>query len=214
MNPAFIEQRKQTTKAIAQRYDVSEQMFDTVTGLLAPLATPVSLRKGDYLQRIGTPAKWVYWTYRGVVRNGFTNECGTEVTLRFTMDGEAAGSHEDLVGARSGVPAQHFVVAETAVEAYRMDWAEVRALAAEHQILRDYYLKVAEASILRQGRRISMHSHTSAAGRLAAFRREYPGLEERISQKVIASFLGITPQYMSQLLRTLLPPSAAAARSG
>jgi predicted transcriptional regulator len=40
-----------------------------------------------------------------------------------------------------------------------------------------------------------------AQGRLTAFRREYPGLEQRISQKVVASFLGITPQYMSQLLR-------------
>ena len=202
MTHAFIEQRDQYKTAIAARYGVTEEMFDSVTRILAPLAMPVTLRKGEYLQRIGAPAQWVYWTYRGVARNGFTNESGTEVTLRFSMDGEAAGSHEDLVGARNGIPAQHFVVAETAVVGYRMDWAGVRGLAAEHPILRDYYLKVAEASILRQGRRICMHSHTSAQGRLAAFRREYPGLEARISQKVIASFLGITPQYMSQLLRS------------
>lgn len=202
MNHAFIEQRDLYKTAITRRYGVTEPMFEIVTRILATLATPVSLRKGDYLQRTGTPAQWLYWTYRGVVRNGFTNENGIEVTLRFSMDGEAAGSHEDLVGARSGIPAQHFVVAETAFEGYRMNWAEVRALAAENQILRDYYLKVAEANILRQGRRIAMHSNTSAQSRLAAFRHEYPGLEQRISQKAIASFLGITPQYMSQLLRS------------
>jgi hypothetical protein len=42
---------------------------------------------------------------------------------------------------------------------------------------------------------------TSANCRLAAFREQYPGLEQRISQKVLASYLGITPQYMSTLLR-------------
>ena len=42
---------------------------------------------------------------------------------------------------------------------------------------------------------------TSAQERLAAFREEYPGLEARISQRAIASYLGITPQYMSRLRR-------------
>jgi hypothetical protein len=94
----------------------------------------------------------------------------------------------------------HFVVAETAMHGYRLDWMEINAMAQRDSVLRDYYLKVSERAILNQGRRIYI-SAAPAQGRLAAFREEYPGLEQRISQKVIASFLGITPQYMSQLLR-------------
>ncbi|NRR33587.1 Crp/Fnr family transcriptional regulator [Oxalobacteraceae bacterium] len=172
-----------------------------MTLALAPLAVPVSLRKGEFLQRSGTPAQWMYWIFRGVTRNGFITESGAEVTLRFTMDGEAAGSHEDLLQARAGIAAQHFVIAETAVEGHRMDWQEVMRVTQEQAIVRDYYLKAAEASIVRQSRRIGLGSHSSAQDRLAEFRREYPGLERRISQKVIASFLGITPQYLSQMLR-------------
>jgi hypothetical protein len=66
--------------------------------------------------------------------------------------------------------------------------------------LRDYYLGAAQRSIIDQSRRLYLNA-SPAQGRLNAFRREYPGLEQRISQKVVASFLGITPQYMSQLLR-------------
>ena len=45
------------------------------------------------------------------------------------------------------------------------------------------------------------NGESSAHERLAAFREEYPGLEARISQRAIASYLGITPQYMSRLRR-------------
>jgi len=200
MNKEFIRDRAKFSAIVARRYGVTEEMYMQVTELLAPLATAVSLRKGEFLQRIGNVAQSVFWMQSGVARVGFFTEAGTEVTLRFLMDGEPAGSHEDLLRARDALPAMHFVVAETAMHGYRLDWMEINAMSQRSDVLRDYYLKVSERAILNQGRRIYI-SAAPAQGRLAAFREEYPGLEQRISQKVIASFLGITPQYMSQLLR-------------
>lgn len=200
MNHTFLQHREQFKTAVARRYGVSERMYEEVTAILAPLALRVSLRKGELLQRGGTPAQCFHWLYSGVARAGFVTEAGTEVTSRFWMEGEAAASHEDLLRARDGLPATQFVVAETALQGYRLEWAAIRRLAERHNVLRDYYVKVSESSILRQGRRLVANS-ASAQGRLRAFRLEYPGLEARISQKTIASFLGITPQYMSQLLR-------------
>jgi len=200
MNKEFIRDRAKFSAIVARRYGVTEDMYMQVTELLAPLASAVSLRKGEFLQRIGNVAQSVYWMQSGVARVGFFTEAGTEVTLRFLMDGEPAGSHEDLLRAREALPAMHFVVAETAMHGYRLDWMEINAMSQRNDVLRDYYLKVSERAILNQGRRIYI-SAAPAQGRLAAFREEYPGLEQRISQKVIASFLGITPQYMSQLLR-------------
>ncbi len=201
MNQAFIEQRQKYRAAVTQRFGITAEMYDQVTQLVAPLMVSVTLRKGDYLQRSGVPAQWLYWMYSGVVRNGFITENGTEVTLRFTTDGDSAGSHDDLLAARDGVPARHFIVAETAVAGFRIDWSDMTRLVEQNEAMRYYYLKASEFSILRDGRRLCSHSSASARERLNAFRLEYPGLEARISQKVIASFLGITPQYMSQLLR-------------
>jgi CRP-like cAMP-binding protein len=175
-------------------------MYDQVSQLLAPLAVPVSLRKGEYLQHIGTPAHALHWLHSGVARTGFITEAGNEVTLQFLMDGQPAASHEDLLRARNDLPAMHFVVAETAVHGYRLDWAQISLIADSNLTLRDYYIKASELSIIMQGRRLYL-STSPAQSRLTAFREQYPGLEARISQKVVASFLGITPQYMSQLLR-------------
>jgi CRP-like cAMP-binding protein len=200
MTHAFLEHRAKYRDVICRRYGVTNELYDEATRLLAPLAVPFSMRKGEYLQRIGTPAQHVHWLHSGVARTGFITESGNEITLHFLMDGEPAAAHDDLLRSRDDEPAVNFVVAETAIHGYRLDWAEVSALYSQHSSLRDYYLRAAERSILDQGRRMYL-SASPAQGRLTAFRREYPGLEQRISQKVVASFLGITPQYMSQLLR-------------
>jgi serine/threonine-protein kinase len=58
-----------------------------------------------------------------------------------------------------------------------------------------------EYNLKKQARRTYMVGFASARERLAAFREEYPGLEDRVTQKCIASYLGVTPQYLSQLSR-------------
>ncbi|WP_373990079.1 Crp/Fnr family transcriptional regulator [Duganella sp. BuS-21] len=200
MSNTFLEHRAKYREAVSRRYGVTPELYDEASRLLAPLAAPFSMRKGEYMQRIGTPAQYVHWLHSGVARTGFITEAGNEVTLHFQTDGEPVAAHDDLLRSRDAHPALNFVVAETAIHGYRLDWSEVNALYAQHSHLRDYYLAAAQRSILDQSRRLYLNA-SPAQGRLNAFRREYPGLEQRISQKVVASFLGITPQYMSQLLR-------------
>jgi CRP-like cAMP-binding protein len=200
MSNAFLEHRAKYREAVSRRYGVTPELYDEASRLLAPLATPFSLRKGEFLQRIGVPAQYVHWLHSGVARTGFITESGNEVTLHFQTDGEPVAAHDDLLRSRDAAPALNFVVAETAIHGYRLDWSEVSAVYQQNSQLRDYYLAAAQNSIIEQSRRLYLNA-SPAQGRLTAFRREYPGLEQRISQKVVASFLGITPQYMSQLLR-------------
>ena len=200
MSNAFLEHRAKYREVVSRRYGVTPDLYDEATRLLAPLTTQFSLRKGEYLQRIGSPAQHVHWLHSGVARTGFITETGNEVTLHFQTDGEVAGAHDDLLRARDGEVALNFVVAETAIHGFRLDWLEVLNTYRGNSQLRDYYLGAAQRAIMEQSRRLYLNA-SPAQGRLNAFRREYPGLEQRISQKVVASFLGITPQYMSQLLR-------------
>ncbi|SDH59186.1 MULTISPECIES: Crp/Fnr family transcriptional regulator [unclassified Duganella] len=200
MSNAFLEHRAKYREVVSRRYGVTPELYDEASRLLAPLTSAFSLRKGEYLQRIGTPAQYVHWLHSGVARTGFITEAGNEVTLHFQTDGDAVGAHDDLLRAREAEPALNFVVAETAIHGFRLDWMEVLNLYRGNTNLRDYYLGAAQRSIMDQSRRLYLNA-SPAQGRLIAFRREYPGLEQRISQKVVASFLGITPQYMSQLLR-------------
>ena len=201
MSDVFLKQREEFADYTMRRVGVSRELFDEFNRLLSPNVTQVQFRKGEYLQRSGVPASVAYWLYRGVARRGMITRDGADVTMAFSSEGDSCGSHHDLLAAQDGQPAQEFIMAETAVTAVRVEWSMLARLREEHGIMRDYYLKVSEQSIRRYSQSCLIRSMTSANCRLSAFREQYPGLEQRISQKALASFLGITPQYMSTLLR-------------
>ncbi|MRX08856.1 Crp/Fnr family transcriptional regulator [Pseudoduganella sp. FT25W] len=184
-----------------KRIDVSEESYNHVTNLLATIAKPFHVRKGEYLQRAGVPATQVHWLASGVARSGFFNRDGVEMTLRFYREGESATTLTDLISGESGQPAVQFLIAETPIHGFTLDWKQASDLRAQNEVMQSYHLNIAMAGLQSLAQRAYSNGETSAQERLAAFREEYPGLEARISQRAIASYLGITPQYMSRLRR-------------
>lgn len=184
-----------------KRIDVSEEAYNSVTDILATIAQPFHVRKGEFLQRAGVPATQVHWLASGVARSGFFNRDGIEVTLRFYREGESATTLTDLIAGENGQPAVQFLVAETTVHGFTIDWAQASAQRAQSEVMQQYHLQAAMHGMQNLAQLAYANGETSAQERLAAFREEYPGLEARISQRAIASYLGITPQYMSRLRR-------------
>lgn len=209
MNADFIRQRERFKTATMKRIDVSDESYSNVTELLAPIAKPFRVRKGEFLQRAGVPATQVHWISSGVVRSGFFNRDGIEVTLRFYREGESATTLTDLINGEHGQPAVQFLVAETPIHGFTLDWQHSCALRAQHEVMQHYHLNIAMHGLQTLAQRAYTNGETSAQERLAAFREEYPGLEARISQRAIASYLGITPQYMSRLRREAEAASGA-----
>jgi CRP-like cAMP-binding protein len=209
MNADFIKQRNRFKSATMKRINVSEESYTNVTNLLATIAEPFHARKGEFLQHAGVPATQVHWLASGVARSGFFNRDGVEMTLRFFREGESATTLTDLITGETGRPAVQFLVAETTIHGFTLDWAQSCALRAQHEVLQHYHLQAAMHGLQSLAQRAYSSGETSAQERLAAFREEYPGLEARISQRAIASYLGITPQYMSRLRREAEAAEAA-----
>lgn len=201
MNVDFIKQRNRFKAATMKRLGVTDDAYTNVTNLLAQIAVPFHVRKGEFLQRAGIPATQVHWLSTGVARSGFFNRDGLEVTLRFYREGESATTLTDLIAGEGGQPAVQFLVAETPVHGFTLDWKESSALRAQNEVMQHYHLQAAMHGMHNLAQRAYATGETSAQERLTSFREEYPGLEARISQRAIASYLGITPQYMSRLRR-------------
>jgi serine/threonine-protein kinase len=201
MNADFIKQRNRFKSATMKRIDVSEESYNNVTKMLAPLAKPFHLRKGEYLQRAGNPAVILHWIASGVARSGFFNREGLEVTMRFYREGESAAIMTDLISGETGQPAVQFIIAETSIHGFTIDWKAASDMRAGNEVMQHYHLQTAMHGLQNLAQRAYSSGETSAQERLAAFREEYPGLEARISQRAVASYLGITPQYMSRLRR-------------
>ena len=182
-----------------QRLGIAAELYDRYTALSAPHVSPVRVRKGTLLQEAGARATHYYWIASGVARRGHISVAGEDLTLGFITEGENTGSHSDMMGGLLGEPAREFFVAETALDAWRIDWSAMQRQQAEHGFVREYYLKIIECSIRRYADNLQIRSHNTAEARLDAFRSRFPGLEQRITQRALASYLGITTQYMSRL---------------
>lgn len=201
MPDAYQFQREQHRASTVSRLGIGADLYDMYTALSAPYVSPVRVRKGTILQEAGVRATHYCWIASGVARRGHISVAGEDLTLGFITEGENTGSHTDMMGGLQGEPAREFFVAETAVEAWRIDWAAMQRHKAEHGFVHEYYLKIIECSIRRYAANLQIRSHTSAEARLEAFRSQFPGLEQRLTQRALASYLGVTTQYMSRLRR-------------
>jgi CRP-like cAMP-binding protein len=201
MNQHFLKLRQNFKADMMARYAVDEQLFDEASRCIAPLAVPFAARRGELLQRVGQTSRDVFWLTGGVARVGYVSESGNEVTMRFATEGHIANAYEDLMEFRGEQPSRSFIVAETSVQGFRFDWEQVSVARSQQAVLTAYVTRLLEYAVCSQARRFVTHTASSAEERLGHFREEYLNLERRISQKVLASYLQITPAYLSQLMR-------------
>lgn len=201
MNQHFLKLRQHYKADMMARYAVDEKLFDETSQCVASMAVPFAARRGELLQRVGQTSREVFWLTGGVARVGYVSQGGVEVTLRFATESHIANAYEDLLEYRGEQPARSFIVAETSVQGFRFDWEQMSIARARHPVLTAYMTRMLEFAVCSQARRFVTHTASSAEERLASFREEYPNLERRISQKVLASYLQITPAYLSQLMR-------------
>ena len=201
MNQHFLKLRQHFKADMMARYGVDEALYDAASRSIAALAVPFAVRRGELLQRVGQTAREVFWLTGGVARVGYVSEGGNEVTMRFATEGHIANAYEDLLEYRGEQPSPSFIVAETSVQGFRFDWEQMSLLRGQDAQLMAYMMRLLEFAVGSQARRFITHTASSADERLFNFREEYPQLERRISQKVLASYLQITPAYLSQLMR-------------
>jgi CRP-like cAMP-binding protein len=69
--------------------------------------------------------------------------------------------------------------------------------------LEKYFRILFQNSIVSHGRRITEMNSYTAEERYESFRQRYPMLEQFVPQKYIASYLGVTPEFLSKVRRRL-----------
>lgn len=151
-----------------------------------------SVRKGSLLQAVGHCPNEAFVVHKGLLRSFFIDEKGKEHTFMFAPEGWIIG---DLEASGFGSSTR------LAIEALEDSEIEVRAgvVSDAHGEDAESRLKLLHRRAGALQRRVLMMMSTSALERYEDFLATYPQLNGRISQKLIASYLGITPQALSKL---------------
>ena len=173
---------------------VSDEALATVAALIEPRDVAAS----RWLLEAGQRAQWCFYVVEGLVREYYTDEQGEEHTRAFADTGRFTGSLLDLL---SGEPSVTWVQALEPTRVLAFRYAEFDALCARWPELNTLARRAAEQLYLRKAQREYQLLALSAAARYAHWCRQNPQLDARISKRVLASFLGITPEHLSRLRR-------------
>jgi len=154
------------------------------------------LDKGDFFIRAGHPARQIGYLVSGLIRYYYVSAEGKEYIKHFCFDGHFVSSYTSLtLGTSSDFWIEALEPTRLIVFSYQ-DWQQ---LLLRHPVWGVLNARVqAEALVLAEKRERSLLLD-SAQTRYLALLDEIPGIEGRVRQYDLASYLGITPVALSRI---------------
>lgn len=155
-----------------------------------------SVKRREVLMNAGTPAGSLFYVEEGLLRLSLASQDGQEQTLQFAMEGwwiaDFMAFFDDSVSA-FGIDA----LEDSAVRV--LSRADYEPLFIQCPPLEGYFRRLYQRTYAAAQRRAHVHELRSAAERYESFVANYPSFVERIPQYMLASFLGMTPEFLSRL---------------
>ncbi|GAB2810034.1 hypothetical protein GCM10027043_06670 [Ferruginibacter profundus] len=133
---------------------------------------------------------------KGCLRLYFTDDSGTEQTLQFALENWWM---TDLDAFRAGRRSVYTIQALEPAEVLVIDAENYALLLQQQPLMEKYFRLVYERAYAASLLRVQMISRMPKNEFYQLFEAKYPDFLQRIPQKILASFLGFTPEYLSEL---------------
>lgn len=159
------------------------------------------IKKHEYLIRAGEVCRYESFIVRGCLKAYTLDEQGNEHIAFLAVENWYVG---DLYSFLTGQPCTLYISALEDTEVLQIDkHALDKLLIAVPAMERYFRILFQNAFVASQSRVMEAISFT-AEQRYDIFLQRYPTLQQRIPQYLIASYLGITPQFLSRIRRKKL----------
>lgn len=159
-----------------------------------PSSEILTIAKGTVLQKPGDKHHRGYYVKKGLLRSYTMDEKGKEHIFMFAPEGWIVSDIESMA---YDSPAELFIDVLEDSEVYQIKQNLFDAGGGENLINTEFIRLARRIGVLQ--RRIIMLMSAPAVERYEHFIKTYPDMVNRIPQKMIASYLGITPEALSKI---------------
>ncbi|MGX1930637.1 Crp/Fnr family transcriptional regulator [Flagellimonas sp. 2504JD4-2] len=160
-----------------------------------PNAKLIALKKGDIIQHAGDANASTYYVKKGLLRSYIIDSKGKEHIFMFAPENWIIA---DLEAHEFNEPVQLFIDCLEDSDVISFDKnCLFKGLSSKEKILENAQLLYRRIGKLQ--RRVLMLMGSPAADRYTYFVNTYPELPKRVPQRMIATYLGITPQALSSI---------------
>jgi CRP-like cAMP-binding protein len=155
-----------------------------------------TFKKGDRLVEAGVVPRKFGFVCKGLFRYYYLSEKGSEFTKGFHPEGTFISSYTAMV---KQSPSYYTIEALEASEVLVIDYDDWHKLFVGHPCWTNFLLAQLQKGFMKKEARERELLLLNAEERYEIFLHEYPHLEKRIKQHMIASYLGITPVALSRI---------------
>ena len=160
--------------------------------------------KGQYVVQQGDICRVESFVLSGCTKTFYVDKAGQEHIIMFSVEDWWTG---DIGSFITQSPADYNVQCLEDTELLQFSFDGMEELCTElHQMERFFRLLMQNALVAAQKRIVGISSLT-AKERFLEFRKSYPQMEQRIPQYMIASYLGISKEFLSKVKSQLAQES-------
>jgi CRP-like cAMP-binding protein len=182
---------------ISARIQITDHEFE----LFASKLKPVVLKKREAFVKSGETARVSAFVQKGCLRTFYTDSKAVDHVLSLSFEDWWVA---DLRTFLTGEPAFYSIEAIEDTELLTIDFDSQEAVYKETPAFERYFrLLLQNAFIASQNRVMDEMSYTAEERYIKLIDR-IPSLELRVAQQHIASYLGITPEALSRIRKSLL----------
>lgn len=156
------------------------------------------VKQGEFIEKVGKVTTNFVYVNSGCLMTYFTDADGTDHVIQFAMAGWWTG---DLHSFTKEEPSIYSTRALADSEISYLPKDDMEKMLEKLPKLERYFRILFQNSIVSHQHRLIQNLSVTADQRYDNFSKRYPSLEQYVPLKYIASYLGITPEFLSKIRR-------------
>ena len=172
--------------------NISDEEYTSVLSFFQIL----DVKKKHNLMLDGEICKSIYFVVKGCLRKFFINEKGVENTTEFAIENWWI---TDTFAYERQIKSDFCIQAVERSTILVIDLQSQEKLLKKHPVMERYFRMIYQRAYAASERRIRYLYEMSREELYMHFSTQYPKFIQRIPQYLIASYLGFTPEYLSEI---------------
>jgi CRP-like cAMP-binding protein len=157
--------------------------------------------KGQYLAQQGDVCKNQYFVLSGCTKTFYMDGDGQEHIVMFSIEDWWTSDMGSFI---TQTPADYNIQCIEDTEVIQFSFDLMEELYQKIPKLERFFRQIIEKALVASQKRIVRSFSLSAKDQYLHFKEQYPKIEQRIPQYMVASYLGITKEFLSKIKSQLI----------
>jgi len=165
------------------------------------LLTARSFKKGHFITTEGEINRYTNYITQGSARVYYIDHNGHEHVIQLGIENWWVGDYPSFIGQQPGLL---YTEALQATETLSFSYENMQILYEKVPKMERFFRLLTQRAYIAFQNRMLHNLSMDAETRYVTFRNAYPALEEKISQKHVASYLGMSAEFLSKVKKRVM----------